>query len=333
MTYPLRFQPQFRQYLWGGRRLGSVLGKPIDPSGIFAESWEVVDHGEDQSVVLAGEWAGKSLAELRQHFPEELFGKHAPQRRFPLLFKYLDAQKDLSVQVHPNDAQAATQQPPDLGKTESWLIVAAEPGSKLYAGLKADVTATELRLASADGTVADLLHVVQPKVGDCVFIPAGTVHAIGAGLLVAEIQQASDTTFRLFDWNRVGNDGKPRELHVSQAIDVTDFRRGPVSVVAPQPTTNPYVEQLVACDKFVFDRWSFPIKAAGDPNENGSTRMTLGGDNRFHMLRTVRGSVTLVDDPTDQPLDIGKTVLLPAGLGSTEIKAKPGTILLDMYLP
>src|SRR5262249_22949406 len=152
----------------------------------------------------------------------------------------LDAAHMLSVQVHPNDEQAALQTPPDLGKTEAWIILAAEPGSKVYVGLRPGVDPQQLAEAIAAGTCEELLYGFEPCAGDCLFIPAGTVHALGAGLLVAEIQQSSDTTFRLFDWNRVGPDGKPRTLHVEQALAVVDFDRGPIAPQQPQPTDRPW---------------------------------------------------------------------------------------------
>ncbi|MCA9268615.1 MAG: class I mannose-6-phosphate isomerase, partial [Planctomycetales bacterium] len=212
--YPLRMQPLFRRYLWGGRRLQTVLDKPLGSGDDYAESWEIVDHGADQSVVAAGPLAGKPLADIVAQHTRELFGRHAPLAQFPLLFKLLDCNRNLSVQVHPNDQQAAALDPPDLGKTEAWVILDAAPGSVIYAGLERDCDAAALEQAISAGRVDACLGRFEPQRGDCVFIPAGTVHALGAGLLVAEIQQASDTTFRLFDWNRVGADGRPRPLHL-----------------------------------------------------------------------------------------------------------------------
>ena len=214
--YPLRFAPLFRQYVWGGRRLATRLGKLLpDSRHDYAESWEVVDHEADQSRVLAGKFQGQTLGELFRTCPHELLGPFCDQslRRFPLLFKFLDCARDLSVQVHPNDQQAAQLEPPDLGKTEAWVVIDAEPGSVMYAGLQAGIDRTVFAEAIEQGrveqaTVEQCLHRIEPRPGDCILIPAGTVHALGAGLLIAEIQQASDTTYRLFDWNRAGPDGR-----------------------------------------------------------------------------------------------------------------------------
>jgi mannose-6-phosphate isomerase len=322
-TLPLlRFEPIFRRYIWGGRRLATVLGKPIGPETDYAESWEVVDHGADQSRVAGGPLAGATLGEIvHQHGPE-LFGRHAPQAGFPLLFKFLDAQTTLSVQVHPNDAQAARLDPPDAGKTEAWVVLAAEPGSVIYAGLKRGFDRAALERELARGTCELCLNRFEPRVGDCIFLPAGTVHALGAGLLIAEIQQSSDTTYRMFDWNRVGPDGNPRPLHVRQALDVIDFDRGPVVPATPMATDRPQVTRLTACGKFVLDRWDIAL-----PRE-------IGGDNRFHILAVIEGSVTEHDDPAKQLLRLGETLLLPAAAGPIKLAPQPPhAALLDIYLP
>src|SRR6056297_1443940 len=271
MLYPMQFVPVLRDYLWGGRRLGEVLGKPLPADKTAAESWEVVDHGDDQSRVANGALAGKTLGEIVREFPTELFGKDQldprGQRRtsFPLLLKYLDCNRDLSVQVHPSDRYAAQLTPPDLGKTEAWYIVDAKPGSKIYAGLQAGVGRDELARAMAAGRTSEVLHILEPQPGDCVFIPAGTVHALGSGLLVAEIQQASNTTFRLFDWNRVGADGQPRPLHIEAALEVSDYQRGPITPQQPHSLSSGW-QQLVACNQFVLQRYQgvSPTRLADD---------------------------------------------------------------------
>jgi mannose-6-phosphate isomerase len=320
--YPLRFDPIFRRYIWGGRRLGTVLGKPIGPEVDYAESWEVVDHWSDRSRVSAGPLAGVTLSEIVGRYGAELFGRHPLQPRFPLLFKFLDAHAPLSVQVHPNDAQAARLEPPDAGKTEAWIVLAAEPGSVVWAGLKRGFDRAALEREVTRGTVELCLNRFEPRVGDCILLPSGTVHALGAGLLIAEIQQSSDTTYRLFDWNRMGSDGKPRPLHIPQALDVIDYERGPVMPTTPMATDRPQVTRLAACDKFVVDRWEIAL-----PRE-------VGGDDRFHIFAVIEGSVGIADDPAGRPLALGETMLLPAAAGSLRLDPQPPrAVVLDIFLP
>lgn len=318
---PLRFRPIVREYLWGGRQLGTELGKAIGDSDRAAESWEIVDHGDDQSTVASGALTGTKLHELVTREGAALFGKHNPQPQFPLLFKYLDCQQTLSVQVHPNDELGAKLDPPDLGKTEAWLILAAEPGSKVYAGLKPGIDRATLEREVARGKCEACLHSFEPRVGDCILIEAGTLHALGAGLLIAEIQQASDTTYRLFDWNRVDRDGRPRELHITQALDTTDFSRGPVRAAKPTATDAAGVERLVVCDKFVLDR------------RNIDSLQRVSYDDRFHILAVVDGDVSLMAGGDVQRLRRGDSVLLPASVREVEIAARGRATLLDMYLP
>ncbi|HEY2411105.1 MAG TPA: type I phosphomannose isomerase catalytic subunit [Pirellulaceae bacterium] len=318
--YPLTFTPVLKRYLWGGRRLGDLLGKPIGEGSDYAESWEIADHPQGQSVIACGPLAGTTLHDLVVHRGDELFGKHAPQPRFPLIFKLLDCQKDLSVQVHPNDAAAAKLTPPDLGKTEAWIVFDASPGSKIYAGLKKGSNLPAFSHAIRMGKAADFLHSFAPRIGDCIFIPAGTVHALGAGLLVAEIQQASDTTYRLYDWDRVGTDGKPRQLHIEQGLAAIDFTAIELGPVQPRRSIEPGRECLVDCEKFVLDRLTI------------SCDMQIGGDNRFHIVSVISGRVQLLGD-SNLVLPIGQTVLLPASLAAVTVQPVPTAIILDMYLP
>lgn len=319
--YPLRFRPVLKRYLWGGRRLATVLGKTLGEGDDYAESWEICDRGADQSIVAAGPLEGTTLNDLVAGRGPELLGKHAPQTRFPLLFKFLDAQRTLSVQVHPDDSRAVKLQPPDLGKTEAWVVLAAEPGSVIYAGLKPGLDRPALEQEVAAGSCERCLHQFQPRVGDCVFLPAGVVHALGAGLLVAEIQQSSDTTYRLYDWNRLGPDGRPRTLHIEQALEAIDYRHGPAKPQAPQATNRPYVSRLVDCDKFVLDRWSF------------NTPQVIAGDDRLHLIAVLAGQVRVPGDAASPPLGIGGTILLPAVLGAVELEPLGDAVLLEARLP
>ena len=208
--YPLRFTPILRRLIWGGRRLGTLLHKPIGDASDYAESWEISDYREAISVVENGPLAGSTIRELIQWYGPALLGRaQASRDQFPLLVKYIDAHQDLSVQVHPDD-ERGRRLAGDSGKTETWVILQAEPGSLIYAGLQPEVTRNQFADAIRSGKAEPLLHRVEPKPGDCILIESGTVHAIGAGVLLAEIQQTSDATFRVYDWGRVGPDGKPR---------------------------------------------------------------------------------------------------------------------------
>lgn len=314
--YPLRFEPLFRRYIWGGRRLGTELGKPIGQGDDFAESWEIVDHGSDQSVISAGELKGKQLGDLVMERTVELLGRRVADQitldsipanlrnRFPLLLKFLDANRDLSVQVHPNDQQGSVLLPPDLGKTEAWIVMAAEPGSRIYAGLKSGVDKYSFVKSIEENRIEETLHSFEPKQGDCVFIPSGTVHAIGAGLLIAEIQQSSDTTFRLFDWNRTDANGNSRELHIEAGVEATDFSGGPAKVVQ---ATDESMQKLVQCDKFSIDRHRI------------SKQRTLSMRESFKIIAVIDGEVSLSGDPSGQTLSKGQTALLPACLQEIEI--------------
>ncbi len=331
--YPLRFQPLFKRYLWGGRRLAEVLGKTTGPE-TAAESWEIVDHEDDQSVVAYGDLAGKSLRDLISTAGADLLGQSVLDRitdddipghlrhRFPLLLKFLDANKDLSVQVHPDDHYGASLSPPDLGKTEAWYVLHAQPGAKIYAGLKSGITREAFTTAVEAGQTESTLHCFQPKKGDCIFIPAGTMHAIGAGLLIAEIQQASNTTFRVYDWGRVDHDGQARPLHIQQAIEVTDFSRGPVDPVPVQETSNSLWSELVSCDKFVM------TKAVLEQTTS------VGGDGNFHILAVTDGELEIESDPADKALQTGQTALLPASLKAVELRPVGGAAeVLEIHIP
>lgn len=307
MLPPLLFNPIYRRYLWGGRRFASLLGRDLPPGDDFAESWEVVDRRDDQSVVATGTLAGRTLGDLVTHDGRALLGRHAGLTSFPLLFKFLDACRDLSVQVHPDDARAARLTPPDKGKTEAWYVIDAAPGSRLWAGLEDGVDRDALAAALREGRCEEVLHVVEPKPGDCIFIPAGTVHAIGAGLVVAEIQQSSDVTYRLHDWNRTGPDGKPRPLHLEAGLEAVS-RFGPVDPTPRTSTSSPGVRRLATCGYFVFDEVT------------PGAAWTVGGDDACHLLAVVGGRVAL-DEAWGLPdLGAGRTVLLPAEAGPQTLR-------------
>ena len=317
----LRFEPLLKHYLWGGERLQTRLGKTVPKGKTCAESWEIVDRPEHQSVAMDGPFAGKTIHQIANEFPECLYGHAGPfPPRFPLLLKFLDAQLDLSVQVHPNDAQAAQLTPPDLGKTEAWYVLEADKRSRIFAGLAAGIDEAALRAALAAQNSERCIHVFESQSHDCVFVPAGAVHALGAGNLIAEIQQASDTTFRLHDWNRVGPDGKPRELHVESAMRVIDFAAGPILPIRSKLDETGRAT-LVDCDKFRWDR------------VRTSTPLPLGGDGRCHVFASVEGSAQLLGEHGSWQIRPGSSWLAPASSSPAQFVPSGICTLLDATLP
>ena len=227
LLYPLRFEPIYQYRLWGGRRLANLLTAPLPGDGPIGEAWILSDRDDHPSRVANGPLKGRTIGQLLEQCPEQLLGKLAGRfRRFPLLLKFLDAREMLSVQVHPSDAHADLLPAGETGKTEAWVVLEAGPESRIYAGLKPGTTADNLRRALANGTVADHLACFTPKPGDGVFLPAGTVHSLGGDVVVFEVQQNSDVTFRLYDWDHVdAKTGQPRALQVDQALACIDFAR------------------------------------------------------------------------------------------------------------
>jgi len=322
--YPLRFTPILRRLIWGGRRLGTVLHKPIGTASDFAESWEISDYHDSVSVVENGPLAGSTIRELITWYGPDLLGSALGSlEQFPLLVKYIDAHQDLSVQVHPDDAKGR-RLAGDSGKTETWVILEADPGSAIYAGLKRGVNRDEFAAAIRSGGVEPLLHRLAPKAGDCILIDSGTVHAIGAGVLLAEIQQTSDATFRVYDWGRVGPDGKPRTLHVEQALESIDFDRGPVEPIAPATESIPAGgsrEHLSRSAYFALERL------------NLEQREPVGRPDRFTILMALAGSFDVRHGADHTRVDFGQTLLLPAEAGRCEIVPVGQARVLSCVVP
>lgn len=314
MLYPLKFRPIFKPYVWGGRNLGRLFGKPIPASGPAAESWELVDRPDDNSVIANGPLAGKTLRWLMEHHMAEVLGSVASWKgRFPLFVKILDAKEKLSLQVHPPDAVAEK-----LGgepKTEMWYIFDALPDSSLYAGLKRGVTRAQFEAALADGTAERCCHRVAVRPGDVMFIPSGRVHAIGSGLVLFEIQQNSDTTYRVFDWGRVGTDGRPRELHVAQALQSIDFDDYEPTLATPQGTL------LVDCPLFTTHRERIEHPLTG--REDGRT---------FQILCGLQGSASIRAGGVSESIVPGETVLLPAASGGFSLDPEGAFEFLRVFV-
>lgn len=313
------FLPIMKRARWGGRRLGARLGKRIGPEVDYAESWELADLGPQQTTVVDGPYADWTLERLTQFRGEQLFGPDWNGSRFPLLVKFLDAADRLSVQVHPDDAAAARINPQWCGKTEAWVVLETEPGSRLYVGLKEGVTREDLRQHLAEGTVAECLHDFEPTPGDCVLVPAGTVHAIGEGILLAEIQQPSDITYRLFDWNRLDVDGRPRPLQVEEALRTLHLG-GPVNPTRPRriAAIRHRAEHLVSSPYFDMVRRTGP--GIWVPDDDG----------QCHVVLVLNGQANLRYGSETESLSIGSTRLLPARRAASEWTLGEETILLDV---
>ena len=329
--YPLTFTPVFRDYIWGGRNFESRLGRTLPP-GIIAESWEISGHHSSPTCVDAGPLAGKMLPEVLDLLGTDLVGRHSQamlkRGKFPLLVKLLDANKPLSVQVHPDDDYANKHENGELGKTEMWYILHAEPGARLIYGLKAGVTPTSFRQSLEAGNLEPCLHQLPVKAGDAIFIPAGSIHAIMEGILLAEIQQNSDTTYRVYDWNRVGSDGKPRPLHLDKAMDAINFEQiepGPYRVELLEENNTFKRECITVCPYFNVERITFK-------RETGSFKGWCDGST-LEIWGTLTGQAQVGWAGQALNLPTIRFTLLPAALGKFEIKATTKTTLLRVYVP
>jgi mannose-6-phosphate isomerase len=311
LTTPLTFEPIFMERMWGGRRLESEFGKKLPSQRPIGESWEIVDRPEAQSIVRNGLLRGKTLHELWTQARDEIFGDVPDAPRFPLLVKLLDARQKLSLQVHPPKRVAAK-----LGgepKTEFWYIAAVDPGAELYLGFRESITRDQFEKALRDGTAADHVHKIKVKAGDAAFLPAGRLHAIGAGNLLIEIQQNSDTTYRVFDWNRVDpTTGRPRELQIEQALQCIDFND-----VAPK-LVEPEGELLVRHELFEVQKW------------NLSAPREISSQGECAIVCCLSGSVRC----GDADLSPGEFFIVPASLPDQKVEPqRKGTSLLRITIP
>ena len=297
---PIRFQPFHRPMVWGGRTLETHLKRQLASSENYGESWEISDHPSHLSVVAEGPLHGKTLRELMRENSRELLGKNSSHSSFPWLVKYLDAHDWLSVQVHPDEHKVKTLWPGEGPKNEAWLILDAKPTAKIFAGLLPGVTPQQVRDASIAGTVGELLHQFTPNKGDCVYLPAGTVHAVGGGVLIAEIQQTSDATFRLFDWNRKDSQGKSRQLHLEESMACIDWTSGPVHPVKNNP--NEARCTLVKTPYFHLDVL------------NSKATQVLSNEGQMQVGMVLEGEGTLTSESHQIHIKPGDTFLFPASL-------------------
>ena len=322
---PLRFTPIFRTALWGGARLRTLFNAPPapDPTG---EAWLLSDCPDLPSVVAAGPLAGTTLRDLMLRMPDRILGRAtAPYGRFPLLLKFLHARESLSVQVHPTDAKARELEGPTVaGKTEAWVILEADPTACLYAGLTSAATPETLRRAIQNGTVEDLLYAHAPSPGDCYFLKAGTIHSIGGGLVLFEVQQTSDLTYRLYDWGRTDpKTGKPRELHVDKGLSCVDYGLGPCRPARPTTEVRGRVMRapLVECDYFTLGRWD-----TGRP-------FATGAPGECRVLAGVGGKAVIRHRKAEYPIGLGDVWLLPAEAGPVEVVPDGVVSILECGIP
>jgi mannose-6-phosphate isomerase len=319
-AYPLQFKPEFKERVWGGRALAQ-FGLKL-PEGPIGEAWTIADHPNGTSTIMNGDLAGQGLDTVRELYGIEWFGSRFAQHtngRFPLLIKLLDCNDDLSVQVHPKDDYDRLPEG-ELGKTEMWYVLDAQPGAKIIYGLKSDWTRDALASAIADNRIMDSMQEVAVEAGDCFYIPAGTVHALCAGVLIAEIQQNSDTTYRLYDYDRPGLDGKPRQLHIEDSLNVINYdnvgaSRMTTEVSAPNSWLTLVQSSYFATDKAVVE---------------GEWLLSTSPDS-FTILIIADGSGSLHWDDKVISLKSGDCFLLPATLGDYMLKGS--LTILRSYLP
>ena len=324
LLYPLRFEPIYQYRLWGGRRLADLLTAPL-PSGPVGEAWILSDRDDHASQVTDGPLKGWTIGQLLEQFPEQMLGKLARRfDRFPLLLKFLDVHEMLSVQVHPTRANKDLLPAGETPKTEAWVVLDAGPESRIYAGLEPGTTPASLRLAVENGTVVDQLAEFTPKRGDAVFLRAGTVHALGGDVMVFEIQQNSDVTFRLYDWGHVEQKtGKPRPLQVEQAIACTDFAEGAVGLVVPAVETTTPVERETLFDCEHFRLWRL----------RGQSPFAVGATGMPRVLVCIEGAGQVEHVGANYTVRQGDVFLVPAAVGACTFRPRSAVNLLEIALP
>jgi mannose-6-phosphate isomerase len=323
---PVVFEPIFKPKPWGGRELARLFGKPLPGSGPIGESWELADLPGNESRVAEGPLAGKRVGELLEMWGGKLVGDaELASGRFPLLIKFLDARQPLSIQVHPcGPANGSVSELPGI-KHEAWYVIDAEPGAALYLGLKPGVGPDEIRAAGLTPALADLHQLRPARTGDCYYLPSGVPHALGAGLVVAEVQTPSDVTYRLFDWGRVGLDGRPRELHVDQALANIRCDVSEQQIVQPRSRRSDALgsaTRLVVCERFLIDELRFSAATAGNLTRPGMVIWIV-----------LSGSGGLARDHYRCDFQPGDVVLIPAESAGIRVEAAADCALLEVTIP
>lgn len=317
--YPLVFEPILQDRIWGGTKLKTDLGKANLPTETTGESWELSAVEGNVSVVKNGSYAGRPLTALLEDFPDEVLGTAVHKkfgRQFPLLFKFLDAREDLSIQVHPND-ELAKERHNSFGKTEMWYVMQADAGARIIVGFKQKSSPEEYLSHLENKNLIEILNEVEVKKGDVFFLETGTIHAIGAGIVIAEIQQTSDITYRIYDWDRVDASGKSRELHVQQALDAMNYNTTETQkYYAQQPNT---ANTMVDCPYFTTNY--FPVDGRADVNKDGSS---------FTVYICTEGQYTLENAGQSHSFKKGDTILIPAALKNYVLAGN--ATLLEIYI-
>ncbi len=331
-VYPLKFEPIFKRRIWGGRALAELLSKDLPTDEPVGESWEVADLEDDQSVVANGPASGQRLGELVRAWGTELIGR-APliDGRFPLLIKYLDAHDTLSVQVHPDEAMARRLGGRVRVKNEAWYVINATEAGFIYRGVRQGVDAHALKRAIEEQKVESVLNRISVREGQCYYLPSGTIHALGAGVVVAEVQTPSDITYRVYDWNRIDRStGSPRELHLDRALECTSFDTGPIVGESREHVASVWttVTQLVRCESFAIDR----VHMADGVNQE-----VPAGEFLIWMILKGRGTITYAstDQPPAEPVSfgVGDTLLIPAGLKQGHLQTEDDCTWLEVAYP
>lgn len=323
--YPMRFEPLYQYRLWGSRNLANLLSEPLPGDGPIGEAWLLSDRDDFNNIVANGHLKGQSLGQLLKNWPEQMLGKLSRRfKKFPLLLKFLDVHDFLSVQVHPSDSHPEFLSAGETGKTEAWVVLEATSESRIYAGLKPESSADDIRAASNNGTIVEKLEYFTPKSGDGVFIPAGTVHALGGDVVVFEVKQNSDVTFRLYDWNHVDTKtGKRRTLQVEQAIASINFTPDAVGLVVPvvEQAKPALRERLFLCEHFGL--WRF----------RGENPFTVGEAEIPRILVCLSGNGQLVNDGVNYFVGKGDVWLLPAETGTCVFQPGSEVNILEISLP